>query len=590
MKAEADVLFETSWEVVNKVGGIYTVIQSKSALIKEQYKEFYLIGPYFQKNAELELEPCPIPDKLKAAFEGMQKQGIPCYFGKWQIPGEPYAILIDFGKMWEEKNTWKKVYWEAFKIDSIASGYDYEEPLCWSTAVGKFIEFASHSYGRKMVVHCHEWMAGFALLYLKYKKVHCGTIFTTHATMLGRALAGSGKDLYSILDTIDPYKEAYASGVQDKFLTEKACAENASVFTTVSGITALEAEKILGRKADVLLLNGLDVGKFPTMEEAAIKHITCREKIREFITYYFFPYYSFNVEHNLIFFIVGRYEYKNKGIDIFIQALAQLNEQLKKENSERTVTAFFWIPTGIQGIKMELLENKNYYRHIKNFVDWNSEDLMKKIVSDIISKKEFTTSNIYTKEFIQAIKRDVKLFKRQGLPPLSTHNVNESTDPIIQAFRYFGLLNRPEDKVKVVFYPVYLTGNDELINLTYYDTMAGCHLGVFPSYYEPWGYTPIEAAALGVPAVTTDLSGCGMFLQSEVKDKTRGIFIQKRLNKSYEDSCKQLSDYFHWFVQLDRAKRVALKADAKSLTELTDWKVFVEYYIQAHNLSLKKSA
>lgn len=579
-----DYLFEVSWEACNKVGGIYTVIKSKADLMNKEYKNYFLIGPYFEDKAKVDLEEEEPPTELATAFKELKQEGLKFHYGKWQIKGEPRTILIDFTGMTERKNEIKTKYWDDYKIDSLNSGWDFEEPLIWCWAVSRLLRKIAERSNKKIVGHFHEWLSGGALL---YTKDIIKTVFTTHATMLGRTLAGSGQDLYSILDKINPEEQAYKHGVQDKFTMERAAATNAHIFTTVSEITALEAEKILGRKAEVLVLNGLDAEKFPTIEDTSIKHVTRREKIREFLTFFFFPYYTFNLEKNLILFIVGRYEFRNKGVDILINALGELNKKLKKEKTERTVSVFFWIPTGTKGLKVEILENKSYYRHIKNFIAWHSDAIQKKIVSDLISKKDINQGNLFTKEFMLRVRKDLLHFKREGLPPLTTHNLDEDNDPIIQNFKKEGLTNKEEDKVKVIFYPVYLNGNDEMINLPYYDAMSGGHLGIFPSYYEPWGYTPLESAALGTPALTSDLSGFGKFLQSQGKGK-EGIYVLERQNKTTEEVQKQFVDLIYKFIMLSHHDRIHQKIVAKKTSELADWNILVKNYFKAHQKALEK--
>lgn len=591
IKANADILFEVSWEVCNKVGGIYTVVKSKANLMNNNYKNYFLIGPYFQDKAKVDFEERNAPDDLKLVIEKLEKEGIKCHYGIWNITGEPTTLLIDFSKIIDKKNKIKEKLWEDYKIDSIASEWSFEEPVIWSYAVARLlIEIGAGKKGRKIVAHFHEWMAGSALLHLKKKGVKIATVFTTHATMLGRAIAGSGQDLYGMLDNMDVEKEAYNNNVQDKYLTEKACAQNADVFTTVSEITAIEAKKILGREPEVLVLNGLDIAKFPTMEEVSIKHVTCREKIREFLTFDFFPHYAFDLNHTLVMFVVGRYELKNKGLDIFIKALGRLNERLKKDAVKRTAAVFFWIPQETKGVKTELLENKNFFRHIKNYVHFNADDILSHIVYDFVSGRDILKDHLFTKDFLHQVKKDVMQFKRKGNPSMVTHNINdENNDPIIKGLLECGLDNREDDRVKTILYPVYLDGNDGLINLPYYDAMAGCHLGVFPSYYEPWGYTPLESAALGVPAITSDLAGFGRFIQTKIKHNMGdGIFVLKRFGKSEEEVISNFTDLLYEFCKRDKYARIENKLHAKELSSLADWKLFIENYIKAHNLALER--
>jgi glycogen(starch) synthase len=591
ISANADTLYEVSWEICNKVGGIYTVVQSKAALMCSYYPDYFLIGPYFEDKSRVDFEEKKPNPSLSRVFQKLSEIGIVCKYGKWNIPSEPNTILVDFKGMLNKKNDIKKKLWEDYKIDSLYSAWDFDEPVVWATAVGILLnELEKESSGKKIVAQFHEWLAGAALLYLKNKKSGIATVFTTHATMLGRAIAGSGADLYRMMASINPERSAYDYKVQDKFLVERACAQNSDVFTTVSEITGLEAEKILGRKPEVLLLNGLDIDKFPTVEEFSLKHVICKEKIKEYLIFHFFPYYSFDVSNTLIFFIVGRYEFKNKGIDIFIEALGRLNQKLKDDGSKQSIAAIFWIPQETHGMKTELLENKNYYRHIKNYVGFNAENILNNIIYDLVSGKDLSKDSLFAKDFLLDLKKDILHFKRKGMPPLVTHNINdEGNDLILQSFVNKGLDNNEKNPVKVILYPVYLDGDDGLINLQYYDGMAGCHLGVFPSYYEPWGYTPLEAASLGVPSITSDLSGFGMFIKEKIKnDMDDGIFVLRRFGRDDSDVVKDFTELLYRFSKRGKKERAKNKLNAKELSSLADWGILVENYIKAHNLAIEK--
>ena len=597
---KADVLFEASWEVCNKVGGIYTVVKSKAALINDAYSTYILIGPYMEQQARDVFVKEQPPAELQQPINDLAQEGIICHYGTWQIKGDPKVILLEFSGFASQKNDIKKRLWDTFKVDSLNSSWEFEEPMLWATAAGKFIEkYVQHCNAegkKKIVAHFHEWLAGFGLLYLKQQKLKVGTIFTTHATMLGRSIAGAGEPLYDILESIDPQKKAYDYGIQDKHLTEKACAQHTDVFTTVSEITAIEAEKIVGRKADVLVLNGLDIEKFPTFEETSIKHRENRDIIREFVSYFFFPHYYFNLDETLFFFIVGRYEFKNKGIDIFIKALGKLNDKLKAENSEKTIVTFFWIPRDVHGAKEELPVNKSNYYQIKDYVRRNSHFIQSKIINTVMKcelesfnrEEAFGKHELFDKDFLLDAKKLRMNFQKKGNPLLVTHNLPfEDQDVIVNELLRVGLDNREDDRVKMVFYPIYLTGIDGLIDLPYYDAIVGCHLGVFPSYYEPWGYTPLEGAALGVPSLTTDLGGFGRFLmQKGVPNE--GVFILNRFHKSEEETVEHFTEILYNYCKLTAKGRVRQKIIAKELANLADWKELINNYFEAHNLALQK--
>jgi len=596
MNPIADYVFEISWEVCNKVGGIYTVLTSKSEQMQAHYKNYFMVGPYFEQHAKLEFSEETPPEEFRQAFDELRREGIIYHYGTWDdIKGNPKVILVEFLGIVNQKDSLKGMFWNDYKIDSIKAQWDFEEPMLWSYSVGKLIhklrDISLHD--KKIVAQCHEWLSAFCILYLKKNCPNIATVFTTHATILGRTLSSNGIDLYNSLSHIDPVHEAYRFNVEAKFLTEKAAALATDVFTTVSEITGMEAEIFLSRRPDILTYNGLDIDKFPTFEDISIKHRISREKIREFLTYYYFPYYTFDLEKNLIFFTIGRYEYHNKGYDLLVKALGKLNAQLKNDaTNPHTVTVFFWIPMEQHGLKIEVLENKNYYMHIKNYINANGTEILTRLIYDVISRKEHAEKGLVTDTFMQNLRKDLIAFERKGNPPLSTHNVDEQSNQLAVAFKQNGLFNSREDMVKVIIEPVYLDGNDGFIDLTYYDAIVGCHLGLFPSYYEPWGYTPLESIALGVPALTTDLSGFGLFVKKHEAHKDDnykdGVYLLERLNKSEETVIDKFADIMHKFTKFTQQQRIDCKLNAKNFSGLADWKIFVEYYVNAHNMALQK--
>lgn len=590
MRANASALIEVSYEVCNKVGGIHTVVSSKAAAIKEKYENYILVGPYVRESADVEFEALAAPAHIQKAIDVVRRFGVTAHYGKWLIRGEPTAILLEFWPLADRLDTLKKELWEHFGVDSLYAGPDFDEPLLLSHAAALLIQaIKEHAGFSSLVVQSHEWMTGMTGLFLKQWGVDVGTVFTTHATMLGRSISSTGEDLYGMLDTMNPEKEAYNRGVAEKFTTERACAQYSDVFTTVSQITGMETEKILGRKPDVLTLNGLDARHFPSFEQISSRHEKNRERIHEFLNYYFSPYYTFDSSHCLHYFVSGRYEFRNKGMDITIKALGRLNEELKKSGRNRTVACFFFVPMRQYGVRKEVIENKVYYRNIKHFVKRNFSDVQNSIVQEIAHGNPFDTCQILPRELEQASKRLGNVFRRTtDRAPLSTHYVDED-DATMQAFQENGLLNRKEDKVKVILYPVYLSGADGLLDMEYYEAVLGCHLGVFPSYYEPWGYTPMETAMLGVASVTSDLSGFGRFIEAhEHKDFYPGVFVIKRYGKPYDQSVDQCMEVLWRYAMFEHNERVENKISAKHLSRLADWSFLVTNYISAHNMALEK--
>ena len=592
MEKKADVVFEASWEVCNKVGGIYTVVKSKAAKMTEVYaQDYFMIGPYFPSASAPPDFYEELPnDFCKAAFEELKNNGIMCHFGKWLIEGSPSVILVDFANYKHKINDIKRELWDWYKIDSLRAPYDYDEPVAWAYCVGMLVKIlADHNKGKKIAAHFHEWLSGAGLLYLK-KKAKIATIFTTHATILGRTLASSNADLYNVWNKLNPLQEAYKYGIEAKYLVEKSSALNADVFTTVSEITGMESSYLLAKKPDVLLPNGLDISKFPGFEEIMLKHRLQRNRIREFILHYFFPYYKFDIKDTFIYFLAGRYEFHDKGIDIYIKALGRLNEKLKEAKNKKTIVAFIWVPTNLRGIKTDVLENKTLFRDIKDNIEEDMGEIENNILYALVSGEKIEKDTIFNKEFLNEIKIKISRFSKSGNPPLSTHDLYDQNDQIFRSILAANITNSEKDRVKVVYYPTYLSGADGLLDLNYYEAMQGSHLGIFPSYYEPWGYTPLEAGALGVSSVTTDLAGFGRYFCAEcTQNDTPGIFVLKRLNKSDEDVTNQLVDVMFKFANFSKEERAANKLQARKVASMADWKSFVKNYIAAHDLAVEKA-
>jgi glycogen(starch) synthase len=595
VEGRAKAVCEVSWEVCNKVGGIYTVVASKAAEMMKRYGEgYFLIGPYFPAKLMGTFEETVPPEHCKECFEDLRKEGIDVHTGTWLVKGNPRVLLIDFANYAKNKNAIKKDLWEGFGIDSLNTEYfDFDEPVVWSWAAGRVIEEMQHVWKDGIVAQFHEWLAGAGLLYLKKNKVKVGTVFTTHATTAGRALASADVNIYQMLDRINADEEARkrGPGTWAKHLLEKACAKNAGAFTTVSEITGMEAEAFLGRKPDVLLFNGLDMEKFPTFEQASVRHRTFKARIREFLTYYYFPYTKFDIDNSLFYFLAGRYEFRDKGIDVYIRALAELNERLKKQKDSKTIVAFIFVPGNIRAIRTQLLENKTLFMDIHDSVEDIKDEVDHKVAYLLASDTPITNDTLLDLDFRQEIKPKIKRFlSRKGWPPISTHELyDEDKDAIMRNLWDTGLDNSPDDKVKVIFYPIYLSGTDGLLDTSYYETMQGCHLGVFPSYYEPWGYTPLEAAALGVSSVTTDLAGFGRYLCAECKQgKYPGIFVLKRFGRTDADIIKDLADMMELYAKFTMHERVENKIMAQRVAATADWKFFADRYVEAHNLALER--
>ncbi|MDD5750037.1 MAG: hypothetical protein PHU56_00065 [Candidatus Pacebacteria bacterium] len=586
-----DVVFEVAWEVGNKVGGIWTVLVSKvEQMIKHYPENYFLLGPYFAEKLKGEFEEEPPEENIKDVFKALeQEQGLRFHWGKWLIKGEPRIILIDFKDFWPRANQIKTDLWSDDQIDSITAGNDFTEPVVWATACGLLIEKLAELFpGKKAVAHFHEWLSGTGLLYLGKKQPRIGTVFTTHATTLGRTLAYNNVDFYGFIDSINPEEEINRFNIKAKHQLEKAVTHQATVFTTVSAITAWEAEHFLGRKADLLLPNGLSESQFPSFEEITIQHRAYRNRLRNFLLFYFFPYYAFDLEQTLFFFTACRYEFRAKGLDIFIKSLALLNEKMRESHAKKTVVAFFLVPSGVRGIKTDILESREFLEDIKNSLEEISHETQEKVLYALAEDKEISEETLFNKDFLFNIEKKFLKLKRKGTPPLSTHDLLNEHDPILNLLQESGLDNKPDDKVKVVFYPIYLSGHDGLANLTYEEFLKGSHLGVFPSFYEPWGYTTLETAGYGVPALTSDLTGFGRACQKYIADKKYpGVFLLKRTDTKDEEAVESLADILFTFSQYQAKERVENKIHAKDLSVLFGWKKLVKNYFKAHQIAIK---
>lgn len=591
-KPNADILFEISYEICNKVGGIYRVLESKAADMNQKYDgDYYLIGPYFLEKNKGEFKEEATTKELKSAFKKLEKEGIKCHYGKWMVGGKPKVILIDFNDFYSEINSIKKELWENYGIDSLRADSTFDEPVVWSRAAGRVVDAVNKELKnkKKPVAHFHEWLSAAGLLWIK-EKTDISTVFTTHATSLGRTLAYNNVNFYTKFDEINPGEAAYDSNVHSKHQLEKSAAKKTDVFTTVSEITGLETEKFLGRKPDVILPNGLDLDKFLTFEEIVIKHRLQRRRLREFTISFFFPYYRFDIENTLYYFIIGRNEYKAKGVDVFIKSLAKLNKRLKEdEENEKTIVAYFWIPSAVRSVKRELVENQEFFEDIKDSLDESISTIEERILYNLLYKEEMSKESIISKDSLFEINKKLLRLDRKGeSPPISTHELASGDNRIATTLKKYGLTNKKEDPVKVVYYPIYLTGHDGLSNLNYQEALEASHLGVFPSFYEPWGYTPLEAAALGVASVTTDLAGFGRYRQTlkETPGK-EGVYVLERYKKGDQEVAVDLAKFMYKFSKFDRKGRVDNKIEARKVASKADWKDFVENYIKAHNQSLE---
>ncbi len=535
-----DYLFEVSWEVCNKVGGIHTVISTKALnVVKEMADQYITIGPDVwrdsEEHPEFEEDISLFPDWKDSAA----KDGLRVRIGRWKIAGRPIAVMLDFTPFIQRKDEIFKGLWEFCKLDSISGHWDYIEPALFGYAAGQAIDSFSRFYDlekKNLIAHFHEWQTGAGLLYIEKHQPTIGTVFTTHATTVGRSIAGNNQSLYSQLDHLNGDQKARELNVVSKHSLEKQAATHADAFTTVSELTAKECSRFHSREIDEVLPNGFEDRFVPVGADFEKKRSAAREKMLQIasaLTGEQLP------ENTLLMATSGRYEFRNKGLDLFIDALGDLN---RNSSCPGKAVAFLLIPANHYGPRKDLLEAV-------------SED-------------------------------DYKELSNRHL----THNLHyEEHDQILNRIKDNGLNNSAEDKVKVIFVPSYLKGDDGIFNLAYYDILIGLDLTVFPSYYEPWGYTPLESLAFSIPTVTTSLTGFGLWVNNEYKKEVPGITVIPRDDFNDREVVEGISHAIYKSCGHGDEEWESMRKGAYNISRIALWETLIKHYWQAYDHALKSA-
>ncbi|KAL7990062.1 hypothetical protein Chor_012728 [Crotalus horridus] len=594
------ILFEVAWEVANKVGGIFTVIQTKAKITLDEWGEnYFLIGPYLELNVRTQVELIEPPHPaIRRTIDSMNSKGCKVYFGRWLIEGGPYVILIDIGATAWSLDRWKTELWESCSIGIPWYDREANDAVLFGFLTAWFLgEFAAQCEEKPFIIgHFHEWLSGVGLFLCRIRKLPIATIFTTHATLLGRYLcAGS----------FNVDKEAGDRQIYHRYCMERAAVHCTHVFTTVSQITAVEAEHLLKRKPDIVTPNGLNVKKFSAMHEFQNLHAQSKARIQEFVRGHFYGHLDFNLDKTIFFFIAGRYEYSNKGADVFLEALARLNYLLRVNGSQITVVAFFIMPARTNNFNVETLKGQAVRKQLWDTANAVKEKFGKKLYESLLVGNLPDMNKMLDKEDFTMMKRAIFATQRHSFPPICTHNMlDDSTDPILNTIRRIGLFNSSADRVKVIFHPEFLSSTSPLLPVDYEEFVRGCHLGVFPSYYEPWGYTPAECTVMGIPSISTNLSGFGCFMEEHIADPSaygwyhigtsgnrdwRRIYILDRRFRSLDESCTQLTSFLYSFCQQSRRQRIIQRNRTERLSDLLDWKYLGRYYMYARHMALAKA-
>lgn len=546
-----DYIFESSWEVCNKVGGIYAVLSTRAKTLKEKLGDrLIFIGPdcWGEKT-------CPYFEEDKSLFSEWQvqaaKEGINVKIGRWTIPGSPVAILVDFNAFYPQKDTIYTQLWNKFHVDSLHAYGDYDEASMFAYAAARVVEsfynnvIAKQKPAAKVVYHGNEWMTGLGVLYIHDRLPQVATIFTTHATSIGRSIAGNNKPLYDYLEAYNGDQMADELNMQSKQSIEKQTAAYVDCFTTVSDITARECAELLDKPVDVVLPNGFEDDFVPQGKEFDRKRTAARRRLLDITRALTGDTVS---DDAVIISTSGRYEWRNKGIDVFIEAVNRL--RLSADQLNKEVVAFIEVPA---------------------WVNCPREDLAERLAK--MAEGETFDTPLDT--------------------PVITHWLNEQqNDRALGMMNWLGMHNAKGEKVKLVFIPCYLTGDDGIVNLSYFDVILGNDLCVYPSYYEPWGYTPLEAVAFKVPCITTDLAGFGLWAHNEAGGHItldKGVEVIHRTDYNYNEVADDIRDTVIKYANATKRKQGRIRNNARALSQKALWSQFIEYYYEAYDFALNKA-
>lgn len=537
-----EYLFESSWEVCNKVGGIYTVLSTKAHTLQRSFKDkLIFIGPDVcaDTNAPDFIE----DDVLFADWKTYTKttENLKVKVGRWNVPGTPPVILVDFKPFFKERDAFFYSMWESFRVDSIHAYGDYDESCIFAYAVGKVIESFYHFYkleDKKVAALFNEWMLGMGALYIQKQLPAIATLFTTHATSIGRSIAGNNKALYAYMDGYNGDQMAGELNMEAKHSLEKQTALHVDCFTTVSDITARECKQLLDKAPDIVTPNGFEPNFVPTGKEYDKKRTAARRDL-------------LNVAEKLLgcpispdAFLVstsGRYEYRNKGIDVFIEAM---NRVRTSGRLQREVVAFIIVPAWVRDARADLKE--------------------------VIDKNIRTTSPMQM--------------------PFVTHWLNlMEQDKVLNYISHSGFTNSAADKLKIIFVPCYLDGRDGIFNKPYYDLLIGMDATVYPSYYEPWGYTPLESIAFGIPTITTDLAGFGLWAKKHVTGNniSEGVAVVNRDDFNYFEVADAITSSILTLAGKDKKEAEEVRKGSFCLAAKAEWSKFIVYYEEAFRIALE---
>lgn len=600
VKIPADTkLFEVAWEVCNQVGGIYTVIRSKVPSVIEKWgaDNYFLIGPYFADQAAAHFDPATdYSTPVGKAVLKMQERGFDVYYGQWIVSGRPNVVLFNPYSVFDKLGEIKHQIWQDYHI--ALPGHDelLDKVVAFGFQVKEFLKYLCSSgfCSGKVIAHFHEWMAGVPIPGLRKENLNIKIVFTTHATLLGRYLAMNDNLFYDHLPFYNWEKEANNFNVRPIVEIERASAHGAHVFTTVSELTGRECTHLLGRTPDLILPNGLNIQRFEALHHVQNQHLEYKEKIHDFVMGHFFQSYSFDLDNTLYFFTSGRYEYHNKGYDLTLEALARLNYLMQQQNSKMTVVAFFITKKPFYTFNPDVLHSKALIEDIHRVCEEIKEQVGKRLYTRITSDNgQYVFPNLsdMVDDYLRLkLRRNVQSWKTKKLPKIVTHTlVDDGKDEILNFLRTANLVNNRHDKVKIVYHPDFIATSNPLFKMDYNQFVRGCHLGIFPSMYEPWGYTPLECLASGLPSITSNLAGFGDYVSRNIRDNEKlGMYIIDRKSRDLNQTADELAEIMLRFVQMNRRERIALRYRSEEASLHFDWSNLGRYYDVAYNMVVER--
>ncbi len=595
------MLFEVAWEVCNQVGGIYQVLKSKVPHMMERWGDRYcVVGPYVASSANLEFEETRPAGWMGRALQQLRDSGLIVHHGRWLVPGRPRALLIEHGLSAAQLNDVKYYLFADHAIETPSGDHLVDSVVSFSDGLRRLFEaICDQKVGaarwhapRTIVAHFHEWMAGLAIAAIRRKRLPVATVFTTHATLLGRYMASNEDDFYDRLPSVDQAASAQFYNIRSQHGIERACAHGAHVFTTVSSVTAEECRYLLGRQPEVLLPNGLTISAYNAGHDQQRLHGDCKEMIHRFTMGHFFPSYSFDLDKTLYFFTSGRFEPRNKGFDVCLEAMARLNAELKAARLGKSVVFFIISRRATRSLNPLAMEKRGVLNELDDVCSHIVEAVGKKLFSRAAAGGRLKLDDLVDEYWLLRYRRAQQALKQQCLPMAVTHILEDDRhDPVLNQIRHLGLINREDDPVKVVYHPDFISPTNRLWGMEYDQFVRGCHMGLFPSGYEPWGYTPLECLAVGVPAVTSDLAGFGRYALEHYADTAEwGLRILRRRGRNFNDIAADLAWQLLEFCRMDRRERIALRNSVDKRSWDFDWSRLGVAYHRAHDLALERAS